>query len=175
MDDFKRILDEDFFVKVIGKTIFTLSSILPFFLVLILFLTFYTVSFNPTLSMYPTIEEGSMIIGSKFYKELKRGDMVVIEHYASGEFLNKRILGLPGEKIEIKEMTVYIDGIEYDDPYKADKEWSDDLTIHLKTDEYFVVGDNRDDSLDSRIFGPITKNEIISKIIKIVDIWKLFE
>ncbi len=98
-----------------------------------------------------------------------RGDIVVFEPPgASSDPYIKRIIGLPGETVEIRNSTVYIDGQALDEDYTAGStSWrgggNDDSALVIPEDEYFVLGDNRDNSSDSRSFGTVPKDDIIGK------------
>jgi len=107
------------------------------------------------------------------FSEIKRGDIVVF-HYPNNpkEYFIKRIIGLPGETIEIKnsKITVYNDkhpnGFQVvEKEYLADSVYtSQNLNITLDNDQYFVLGDNRPMSYDSRFFGPISKEVIVGRV-----------
>lgn len=126
-------------------------------------------------SMYPTLKDRqvglSFVVGK--YLGIDRFDVVIVlEH---GEPIIKRIVGLPNETIEYKDNHLYINGQALDEPflnteYRRQVDYSTDLPftyrfnkVQLKEDEYFVMGDNRPRSQDSRFFGPLHKSEIISK------------
>ena len=119
--------------------------------------------------MYPTLKEKQLLIGSSLYKitdNITYGDVVTIKY--DKECIIKRVVGLPGDTIKIENNILYRNGEEIKEDYanfiypsvKIDVE----ETI-LGEDEYFVLGDNRSVSKDSRIIGPIHKDDIISKII----------
>lgn len=132
-------------------------------------------------SMNNTLHDGQTLWINKFDKHYDRFDIIVFRHgasvdddgYAIGdENLIKRVIGLPGETVRIDEKgRIYINGEELnenygkdtiDDPGRAVKE------VKLADDEYFVLGDNRNDSLDSRyeVVGNIKKSDIIGKLFK---------
>jgi len=91
--------------------------------------------------------------------KLKRFDIVVLQIDRENEDLIKRIIGLPGEKVKILNNKIYINDEEIEDKYGAGNTYSIDK-ITLKDDEYYVLGDNRIISMDSRVFGPIKKDDI---------------
>ncbi len=122
-------------------------------------------------SMEPNFHSGEYIIVSRLayiLSEPERGDVVVF-HYDeenNRDFI-KRIVGLPGEVVEIREGRVYINGILLKEPYVDDfcrvtlcpnRTWP-----RLDEDEYFVLGDNRNSSQDSHDFGPIQRDQIIGR------------
>lgn len=126
-------------------------------------------------SMYPTISDHDQVFINKLCFKTgnpERGDVIVFHPNKSGDDLIKRVIGLPGENIEVKGDEIYINGelfIEEQDKSKTDygKEYANnndsESGIWLDDDEYFVVGDNRKVSMDSRSFGPIKKNQIVGK------------
>lgn len=121
-------------------------------------------------SMNTTLADGEIMILNKIvYKkeDIKRFDIVVIKQ--DDKHIIKRVVGLPGETIEYKDNILYINGKEMKDPYPSTK--TDDFSIedvgHTKIpgDTYFVMGDNRSDSLDSRYpsVGVIKKENIVGR------------
>ncbi|WP_098503152.1 signal peptidase I [Tepidiforma thermophila] len=144
-------------------------------------------------SMYPTLEDGEfLLVNSLVYTRVdvealaryvpgwdpgpparrhlfhapKRGDIVVF-HHPSGVHrdLVKRVIGLPGETVEIRGGVVYIDGRRLIEPYLAGGAvpLGDMAPVVVPPDSYFVMGDNRNHSQDSRVFGPIPVNDIVGK------------
>ncbi|TDT46055.1 signal peptidase I [Fonticella tunisiensis] len=106
----------------------------------------------PTESMYPTIKPGDRIIVTRVHnvQNLKRGDIVVFYSDELHETLIKRLIGLPGDEIEIKEDgTVYVNDQRLDEPYVVNR---DNKTGRYRVPEnsYFFLGDNRLQSKDAR-------------------------
>ena len=91
--------------------------------------------------------------------DIDRFDIVVLQLEGEDSNLIKRIMGLPGETVEISENQIYIDGELLDDPYGYGITYNID-PVTLGDDEYFILGDNRIISLDSRSFGKIHRSEI---------------
>ena len=116
-------------------------------------------------SMSPTLEEKDVLLLYKL-SSLEREDIVVISKEFEGASLIKRIIGLPNEKIKCINGTIFINGKKYDDKYGYGIT-SDFDEITLNSDEYFVMGDNRIVSKDSRMLGPI-KEKYIEGTTKIV-------
>ena len=122
-------------------------------------------------SMIPTLDDNQILLLYKLDKNYERFDIVVIDHKVNGEkeHLVKRVIGLPGEYVEYKDSKLYINKEEVKEDF-IDVE-TDDFALaklgYLEIPEgyYFVVGDNRGDSSDSRILGLIPDNEIKGKII----------
>lgn len=121
-------------------------------------------------SMDTTLQNGEIMILNKIiYRkhDIKRFDIVVISE--NGKLIIKRVIGLPGETIEYKNNELFIDGKKMEDPYSSTS--TDDFSIedigHVKIpgDTYFVMGDNRSNSLDSRYpsVGVINKNKILGR------------
>lgn len=148
------------------------------YILIILVVTFLVVQFVGQkttvngVSMYPTLEDGdSLIVDKVTYKfsDPKRFDIVVFPfQYQEDTYYIKRVIGLPGETVQIVEGVIYING----QPLTEDYGWetiekaglaSDPIT--LGEDEYFVLGDNRNNSSDSRepSVGNVSKSSIIGK------------
>lgn len=122
-------------------------------------------------SMAPVLVSGHWVLASRPrlpWDRLRRGDVVVLRHPVwSDRIYIKRIIGLPGEEVRLKDGRVYLDGAPLDEAYLEgppsqrkdyDRGW---LT---ETDEYFVMGDNRGDSGDSRAFGPVQRRRILGRV-----------
>lgn len=133
----------------------------------------------PSSSMEPTLEVGDRVLVNKLSYDLhdvNRGDLVVFERPdgSAGDIkdLIKRAIGLPGETVEIRDGSVLIDGRVLDEPYLADEEVLVEFApVQVPEDQVFVMGDNRDDSRDSRAFGPITIDSIVGRAF--VRVWPL--
>ena len=109
-------------------------------------------------SMVDTLHDGEILILNKLSK-IKRYDIVVLED-SDADNIIKRVYGMPGETIRIENSKIYINAF-------GETSFVSDLT--LEDDEYFVLGDNREISKDSRVIGPIKKENI-----KGVTIFRLF-
>ena len=111
----------------------------------------------------------------KSFKELQRGDVVVFRYPKNPSiFYIKRIIGLPGEKIEIKDNKVKISNSENPNGFVLDeskylplrpKHFRRDQIVQLSGSEYFVMGDNRKYSSDSRSWGPVPEDDVIGKVL----------
>lgn len=126
----------------------------------------YTVRYN---SMLPSIRHGDWIMVSKAsyrHSEIQRGDVIVFDPPAAvnSEWpYIKRVIGLPGELIEVKDGKVFIDGRPLEEPSRIP---SPDYTMpamRVPADEYFVLGDNRNNSNDSHKFGSVSRDDIIGR------------
>ncbi|MBP3634921.1 MAG: signal peptidase I [Bacilli bacterium] len=121
-------------------------------------------------SMNTTLSDGEIMLLNKIVyrkNDIQRFDIVVIDE--GDKYIIKRVIALPGETIEYKNNVLYINGKEMKDPYPSTE--TDDFNItdigHIKVpgDTYFVMGDNRSDSLDSRYpsVGVIKKDQILGR------------
>lgn len=113
-------------------------------------------------SMYPTLSNNEFLLLSKYDQSYDRFDIVVLKY--NKERLVKRIIGLPGETVEYKNNKLYINGKEIEEPFIAVE--TDDFNLKqlgydkIPENYYFVVGDNRGASLDSRMIGLINKKDL---------------
>jgi signal peptidase I len=122
-------------------------------------------------SMEPNFEDNQFLIVSRvkyLLGEPQRGDIVVF-HYPGNteEDYIKRVIGLPGEVVEIYDTLVYVNGVPLDEPYINEPcrpEQCRDNLWELGPDEYFVMGDNRNRSEDSRRFGPVPREFIVGEV-----------
>ncbi|MFH1365948.1 MAG: signal peptidase I [Patescibacteria group bacterium] len=130
-------------------------------------------------SMVPTFENGDYLIVDELSYELsnpKRNDVAVFKYpgdpknnpnrnfilrfFDPGKYFIKRVIGLPNETVDIKGNVVTITNNEYPEGFKLDQPFvknaaNNDTHVVLKSDEYFVMGDNRSGSSDSRAWGPV--------------------
>lgn len=117
-------------------------------------------------SMFPTIDEESYYIIDKISKNHIRGDIIAFKSpYDNGRYLCKRIIASQGDTIEIIDEKTYLNGELLDEPYASDYYYEQNISYVLNEDEFFVMGDNRLNSLDSREFGPIKKTSVYGEII----------
>lgn len=116
-------------------------------------------------SMIPTLSNGDFMFVEQISNKLnslKRFDIVVVK-YDRPSYLIKRIVGLPGEKIKFINNELYIDDYKVEENFGR-RGYTEDFEIILDDNSYFVMGDNREDSGDSRTIGPIDKKDIKGKL-----------
>lgn len=147
-------------------------------IVIVLFVAIYIISLQQVVgpSMEPYLNDGDVLLLNKFNYHLfnvKRNDVIAFK-YEDTKYLVKRVIGLPGENIYYKDNTLYINDEVYDE---VDKFSIEDFNLAdlgysvIPDDMYLVLGDNRGNSMDSRNFGLIKKDDIIGKAF--VRIWPL--
>jgi len=146
-----------------------LAVALGFALVIIIFL-YQPVKVEGT-SMAPLLSDQERIFINKFiyrFEPIERGDVVVFWYPLdrSKSFI-KRVIGLPGDTVEIRDGHLYLNGEEMSEPY-VPSNYLDSSSYAARTlgpDEYFVMGDHRDSSNDSRMFGPVPRQYIYGKAV----------
>ncbi len=142
-----------------------LKELLPYIIIIIVVIIIRTFIFTPVVvngpSMMNTLHNGDVMILDKIGMKLggiKRFDIVVIQ--TGKTKIIKRVIGLSGETISYKNNKLYINGKEVSDNHSNEITY-DFEEIKIPDGEYYVLGDNRTDSVDSRILGTIPKNEIL--------------
>ncbi len=124
-------------------------------------------------SMVPTLGNDDYLVASKLDYRLhspQRGDIVILHNPYGAKNLIKRVVGLPGERVLIRQGRVYINGHRLLEPYVATEPWTVNANwprpdgggegTVMPAGDYFVLGDNRNHSNDSRIFGPVARASI---------------
>lgn len=116
-------------------------------------------------SMNPTLFNGEYLIINNFIYELdepQRGDIIVFKHPRNELNLIKRVIGLPGDTVEISDGRVRVNGVVLDEPYiQAPPNYNNSWVV--PEDQYFVLGDNRNNSSDSHSWGFLPKDLILGK------------
>ena len=131
-------------------------------------------------SMQPSFYEGERVVASKLaykFHEPERGDVIIfLPPRNMDEDLIKRIIGLPGERVEVKDGVVYIENLPLDEPYiKSPPSYNYSVEI-IPEDEYWVLGDNRNNSNDSHTGWTVPREDIIGKAWLVIwppDVWKV--
>ena len=136
--------------------------------------TFYI----PTVSMVPTLAVDDRLLVDKVTlqtREIRRGDIIVFARPASFtdktiKDLIKRVIGLPGDTVEGHDGAVWINGKQLRERYlKPTVKTSDFAPVRVGVDNYFVMGDNRPDSYDSRFWGTVEREKVVGRAL--IRIW----
>jgi signal peptidase I len=169
----------NFFMKIfaiIGAFLLDIVEIVV--IALAMFVVMYIFLFQPHqvrgLSMYPTFYDSDYLLTDKLTYRLaqpKRGEVIIFKAPNNEEYdYIKRIIGLPGETVKVSNNHVYINDKVLDEPYLPStyqtfggKFWQEGQSIPVPDGQYFVLGDNREHSSDSREWGPVPRANIIGK------------
>ncbi|WP_438448642.1 signal peptidase I [Gorillibacterium sp. sgz5001074] len=119
-------------------------------------------------SMDTTLAEGQRLVENRLvykFSEPERGDIVIVNGPESDRRLVKRIIGLPGDVLDIKDGSVWINGERLEEPYAAGRTLPGRVKLPLTVPDnaYFVLGDNREHSEDSRNLGTMSKTSVEGK------------
>lgn len=121
-------------------------------------------------SMEPTYHNGQIVLINRFVDTYECGDIIIVEtnerSFLFRDKYIKRIVGMPGDTVLISEGTLYINGVV--SPYiteDIEDAGIAEQSIMLSENEYFVIGDNVNESKDSRYIGPVNKSEIIGRVV----------
>jgi signal peptidase I len=122
-------------------------------------------------SMLPGIESHERIFVNRFVYQIepiRRGDIIVFRYPLDpAKTFIKRVVGLPGDWVSIRNGRVYINGRRLDEPYvpRAYLDHESYPAVHVPPNHYYVLGDHRDDSNDSRVWGTVNRKLIIGKAV----------
>ncbi len=132
-------------------------------------------------SMYPTLKDGEFGLTNVFsvkFQSVDRYDVVIIYNEERGEYWVKRVIGIPGDTVESKKDVLYLNGEPVDQSfldqnYVKDMQQEGQFTtdfekVTLQEGEYWLMGDNRPRSEDSRIHGPFKESELVGKDVLVV-------
>jgi signal peptidase I len=126
-------------------------------------------------SMVPTLRDSQQYLLNRWiyhFRAPHRSDIVVLRDPSDNGFSVKRVIATPGDTIYLKDGNVYLNGTKLAEPYLApytptftDPKFKDQL-IHCGKDQYFLLGDNRQNSVDSRAYGPVPRRNILGPLIQ---------
>ena len=119
-------------------------------------------------SMEPNLRDGQRLVVNKAFYRLhhpERGDIIIFHppHNAGATPFIKRVVGLPGDTVEIKKGTVYISGYPLDEPYIEEAPAYTLAKKEITGNNYFVLGDNRNNTSDSHVWGTVPSRNVIGK------------
>ena len=155
------------------------GALILFFVIRPLILPTY---FIPSQAMAPTIVEGDRVVGHKFSTNADRGDVIIFDGESvssvASQNVIKRVVATGGETVEFRDGMVFVDGVEIYEPYVLEENSTRTRAVPIPgcdgeaandrcvvPDGYvFVLGDNRLNSQDSRVFGPVPNDAITAKV-----------
>lgn len=118
-------------------------------------------------SMLPTLEDGNFVLVNRLayrFGEPQRGDIIVFHFEPTRQDLIKRVIGLPGDEVRVENGLVYVNGFALNETYIAAVPSYSGVWL-VPSDNYFVLGDNRNDSSDSHSWGMLPADKIIGKAV----------
>ena len=161
-----------------GKKLRGGIALLAQLIVLLALVAAFFMRFYPVLgpSMEPQFSSGEyVVINTVAYRFAGpgRGDIVAFLHRSEGteQTFIKRVIGLPGDSVSIDQGQVIVNGTPVQEPYVLHHDTHSMSQITVAPGQLFVLGDNRPDSEDSRVFGPIAESDVVGRAIAIV--WPL--
>jgi len=162
-----EIFNKTFLIKLKKKYLHLILKFFKISLFLVIISNFYGLVIIPSESMLPNLLVKDMLVVHKGSDSIKRQDIVIFNKYNSGykETLIKRVIGVEGDYIEIKDGRLYLNDKIIEEKYVPKDSGKDFSKIQVPKGCYFMLGDNRYNSLDSRVYGPIEKENIIGKAI----------
>ena len=162
--------------EAILKELFDYLKLIVFVVVAVLVINNFVIvnALIPSESMETTIMTGDRLFGNRLaytFGEPDRGDIIIFKYPVDEKQLFiKRVVGLPGDTVKIVAGKVYINGSEtpIDEPYLMESPelsipLNDDIVYEVPIDSYFVMGDNRNHSSDSRVWGYVSENLILGE------------
>jgi signal peptidase I len=173
----KRLLSsQSIFIRAIGF-LFEMAQVVALSLMIIVPVRYFLIQpfYVKGASMEPNFYENEYLIIDEFsyrFREPERGEVIVFKYPLDiRQYFIKRIIGLPGEHIKVSNGKIIIKNSEHPDGFVLDESaylpegtiTLGEREVDLADDEYFVLGDHRQASMDSRVFGPVKKSLIIGR------------
>ena len=161
----RRIHLRDVFARKISRLGFLISILAALLLLLAIFSTLSSFHVEGS-SMEPTIHDGQSAIKIKaayWFGDPQRGDVITGNHPYDGYGLIKRVIALPGEWVQVTRDHVYINGEPLEEPYSQGRNNPIYSRTQVPENSYFVMGDNRNHSTDSRSWGMMPRENITGK------------
>lgn len=144
-----------------------IELIIIFLAAFILFHFIIGISFVKGVSMYPTLHNNELAFYTRIVPGFERGDILSVK-MPSGEYYVKRVAAVGGDTVDIQDGKLYVNGEEADEPYvigeTMKKPGGVEFPYTVEEGKVFVMGDNREDSMDSRDFGAVIRKQIRGKI-----------
>lgn len=166
--------DEDSIIfswlKKLGVLVFEIVKVVLISLAIILPIRLFLVQpfYVEGASMEPNFYQNEYLIIDEIsyrFNDKQRGEVIIFKNPKNTKnYFIKRIIGLPGETVSIENGRILVDGKLIEEPYITNFSSDKHDPVVLKENEYFVMGDNRNNSLDSRQLGPIHKDYIIGRV-----------
>lgn len=134
----------------------------------LLFHFVFGIAFVEGNSMYPTLKNGQAVFYNRIAHSYEKGDVVSVR-MPSGKFYVKRIVATAGDTVDLREGMLYVNGEPAEEDYVSGNTEAEEGNVRypltVEDGKYFILGDNRENSNDSRSFGAIIEERIIGKII----------
>ncbi|TCJ98278.1 UNVERIFIED_ORG: signal peptidase I [Anoxybacillus amylolyticus] len=158
----KEVFDRHFFQLVWNEIQFYVEHVSRLILLSVLIFQIYGFAIVPTESMNPTIQSNDFIVFEKTRQLIHRGDVVVFAK--DGELLVKRVVALEHDTVEVKNGYLWVNGKRIHEPYVRELPQYELKKQIVPKNSVFVLGDNRNHSVDSVAFGAISVNQIKGRV-----------
>lgn len=159
------------------RVFYVCSKLIRIFIICVIAVQFFSLAVSPTPSMYPTITTKDLMLVDVRVNidKLNRGDIVSFVSPLpedNGIIYVKRLIGLPGEEIEVKDKKVFINGEALHEEYLYDRPYYEYPKTLIPNDSYFMLGDNRNISYDSSRWGFVPEGNITGRVIYTISVTK---
>ena len=145
-----------------------IEIIIIFLVVFILFNFIIGISFVKGKSMYPTLHNNEIAFYTRIIPHFERGDVLSVR-MPSGDYYVKRVIAVGGDTVDIRQGKLYVNGEEMEEPYingaTEKKIGGVEFPYTVEDGKLFVMGDNREESMDSRDFGAVIRKQIKGKVL----------